>query len=694
MFSQRSEQSLHIETTCGFLLQELENMWDEVGEPNAERNEMLEEIEHECLKVYQQKVDEAKKLRARMKQEIAKSEAEIAVISSVMDEQPPCFDWKTVGSLKSELELIMPQLVDMRSRKIERKNQFLEVLDQLEKISNELGVSLEDSLYKMVADETDLSLNRLEELRARLLVNLDEKEKRLKQVSDHLRTLNSLCLVLGMDFKHTVCEINPRMDDREGVKDLSTNTIKSLADAISGLREVKMQRWEKLKKFATSLLEMWNLMDIPMEEQKRFYNITSIIAASASEVTETNMLSIEFLDSVEAEVSRLEQLKSSKLKELVQIKRLELEKISITAHMIPEYPSETVESGTVDHECLLEQVEVQIARAKEEVLSRKEILEKVEKWMVACQEECWLDDYNKDVNRYNAGRGAHLTLKRAEKARALVNKIPAMVEALTSKTKALEEERGFEFLYDSERLLSMLEQYKISRHEKEQERQWLREQKKLQGQLIAEQETLYGSKASPSKSGRKAVQNLTGVVAKDRRLSLGGALLQNKRPEKPALRMPPQKNSTGHYHNGGSAAPSFGKRNSEAFVGSLVKQTKGVAKAHETEQSPIRKPLSGVTSRVSSKANMANVLEDQNRKKNSTATTPLKPIMVGEDENITPKAMQVLNTPSTASIPLLTVKTPPTPSFSSEQPVEYSFEEVRAGFFLPKTNGISTCNFN
>ena len=29
-----------------------------------------------------------------------------------------------------------------------------------------------------------------------------------------------------------------------------------------------------------------------------------------------------------------------------------------------------------------------------------------------------------DDNRYNAGRGAHLTLKRAEKARNLVNKMP------------------------------------------------------------------------------------------------------------------------------------------------------------------------------------------------------------------------------------------------------------------------------
>ncbi len=35
-----------------------------------------------------------------------------------------------------------------------------------------------------------------------------------------------------------------------------------------------------------------------------------------------------------------------------------------------------------------------------------------------------------DENRYNAGRGAHLTLKRAEKARAVVNKIPGKDIAL------------------------------------------------------------------------------------------------------------------------------------------------------------------------------------------------------------------------------------------------------------------------
>ncbi|KAG5092511.1 hypothetical protein JHK82_051289 [Glycine max] len=73
-------------------------------------------------------------------------------------------------------------------------------------------------------------------------------------------------------------------------------------------------------------------------------------------------------------------------------------------------------------------LQLQNEKTKEEALSRKEILEKVEKWLVACQEESWLEEYNRS------------------------------------------------------RLLSMLEDYSTSRQEKENERQRQRDQKKLQGQ--------------------------------------------------------------------------------------------------------------------------------------------------------------------------------------------------------------------
>ena len=51
--------------------------------------------------------------------------------------------------------------------------------------------------------------------------------------------------------------------------------------------------------------------------------------------------------------------------------------------------------GTIDPSCVLEQVEVQIAKVKEEAFNRKEILEKVEKWLAACEKESWLEEYNR-----------------------------------------------------------------------------------------------------------------------------------------------------------------------------------------------------------------------------------------------------------------------------------------------------------
>ncbi|KAM7263341.1 hypothetical protein ACFE04_001024 [Oxalis oulophora] len=80
-----------------------------------------------------------------------------------------------------------------------------------------------------------------------------------------------------------------------------------------------------------------------------------------------------------------------------------------------------------------------------------------------------------DENRYNASRGAHLNLKRAEKARILVNKIPdrfgvvALVDTLVAKTRTWEEDRDMSFSYDGVPLLAMLDEYAMLRQERDEE---------------------------------------------------------------------------------------------------------------------------------------------------------------------------------------------------------------------------------
>ncbi|KAG4182447.1 hypothetical protein ERO13_A09G044000v2 [Gossypium hirsutum] len=713
---------LQVETTCGTLLYELQIIWDEVGETDADRDKMLLELERECLEVYRRKVDQANRCRAQLRQTIADSEAELAAICSAMGERPVHIRQsdQNAGSLKEELSKILPQLEEMKKRKIERRNQFVEVLEQIQKITNEIYGSTESFSSKTDVDETDLSLRKLEELHRQLHELQTEKSDRLKQVQDYLSMLNELCSVMGMDFKQTVDEIHPTLGDPKGFRSISNNTIEQLATLIKKLREVKIQRMQRLQDLATTMLELWNLMDTPIEEQQMFQNVTCNVAASEHEITEPNTLSVDFIKYVEAEVSRLEELKSSKMKELVLKKRLELEEICRKTHLVPDSECAiedaivAIESGLVDAATILEQIELQIAKVKEEAFSRKEILEKVEKWLTACDEECWLEEYNRDENRYNAGKGAHLTLKRAEKARALVNKLPGMVEALASKTVAWEKERGVEFLYDGIRLLSMLEEYTILRQEKEQERRRLRDQKKLQGQLIAEQEALYGSKPSPSKpqSVKKGPRYSTGG-ASNRRVSLGGAMVPAHKPDslhsaKATPKTRPSKKSDHLNHRQDDGIPAFSavRRGLDIAETPVRKHSSTPSAVNGKEpESPllVRKPFSPIASAVSSKANMTNMLEVEDDGETSHkmlhpsndlshTTTPLKTIPLIDEENRTPKAMPIIpSTPSTLSVPMQTAMTPAPPlapiPFAITKPVEeieQSFEERRLAFLLSK----------
>lgn len=43
---------------------------------------------------------------------------------------------------------------------------------------------------------------------------------------------------------------------------------------------------------------------------------------------------------------------------------------------------------------LLVRIEAQIEKAEEESMSRKEIMDRIDRWLTACEEESWLEEYN------------------------------------------------------------------------------------------------------------------------------------------------------------------------------------------------------------------------------------------------------------------------------------------------------------
>ncbi|MBA0792256.1 hypothetical protein Gohar_016769 [Gossypium harknessii] len=142
-------------------------------------------------------------------------------------------------------------------------------------------------------------------------------------------------------------------------------------------------------------------MDTPEEERILFDHVTCHTSASVDGVTVPGALALDLIEQAEVEVERLDQLKASRMKEIAFKKQVELEEIFARAHIEidPEAAREKImaliDSGNVEPTELLADMDNQIAKAKEEVLSRKEILDRVEKWMSACEEESWLEDYNR-----------------------------------------------------------------------------------------------------------------------------------------------------------------------------------------------------------------------------------------------------------------------------------------------------------
>ncbi|KAF9596246.1 hypothetical protein IFM89_008409 [Coptis chinensis] len=475
-------------TTCGSLLQELQKLWDEIGESDSERDKMLLQVEKECLDVYRRNVESTRKYKVDLHKELANAESEITSLVSALGEQ-------VLFSLVSFLDTIV-YFYSISSLVLKFKLSYF--------VGNGRVVG-GSNLADTQVDEQDLTLKKLGEWKTHLQELQSEKSQRLQKVNGYVKSIHELSAVLSTDFVEAMNDVDPSIVEspNKQVKSVSNDTLARLAGVVHSLKQEKVERLKKLQDLATRLIELWNLLDTPVLEQKSFDHVTCLVSASVDEVLRKEGLALDVIEQTELEVERLNVIKGSKMKELILKKQAELEEIYRGVHMDVDTDMSRqmlinqIDSGNVDLSDLLLGMDDQINKAKEEAVSRKEILDKVEKWKFACEEESWLDDYERDQNRYSAGRGAHKNLKRAEKARILVSKIPCLMENLTAKVQTWEEEKGIPFLYDKVPLSETLREYTSARQEKDEDKRKFREKKRLQEQLATEQEALFGSRPSP-----------------------------------------------------------------------------------------------------------------------------------------------------------------------------------------------------
>nr|GFC83922.1 65-kDa microtubule-associated protein 8 [Tanacetum cinerariifolium] len=131
-------------------------------------------------------------------------------------------------------------------------------------------------------------------------------------------------------------KVHPSLNELSGLsKNMSDRILAILNSTVESLEAEKQSRIEKLLSLGNSLKNLWELMDTPYIERQLFSSIFS--STSLTNISTPGSLAITMIEQAEAEVERLDQLKASKMKELLVKKRTELVEICRRSHM--EVPS-------------------------------------------------------------------------------------------------------------------------------------------------------------------------------------------------------------------------------------------------------------------------------------------------------------------------------------------------------------------
>lgn len=301
------------------------------------------------------------------------------------------------------------------------------------------------------------------------------QSERIEKILGYVHRIQCLCPVLGIDFSKELSRIHPSLQNSDSGKpiDISNSTIDGVEGLVVGLESEKKSRLSKLRDTMTSLWELWEIMDSSEAERGRFGRVLLIVGTPDNEIVDRRSLSLDILENTRMEFERLSKLKSSRMKELVSRKRTELEEICKETHIIPTQPN-TEDHGTEPTK-VLANIDAEIFKAKQQLKGRKDIIDRMRKWVAACEEEEWLQEYNnvslklnlfyvqyiitslfgtndplqmQDPRRYSVSRGAHLNLRRAERARITITKIPGFVVNLMNRVLAWEDEKNIPFMYD------------------------------------------------------------------------------------------------------------------------------------------------------------------------------------------------------------------------------------------------------
>ncbi|TSK20021.1 Protein regulator of cytokinesis 1 [Bagarius yarrelli] len=318
------------------------------------------------------------------------------------------------------------------------------------------------------------SLGQLESFRQHIAQLTAEKEQRHGKFVE-LKKKIILCMDDLDQLPETSFEKDIVCEDEEAFC-LSKDNLDSLKVLLHQLESRKAENERICGSYREKIQELWERLHIPQEERD----------AIAEHLIVSKKRNMEALN---AELSRLEELKLRNIQDLTKAVREEIAEFWDKCFFSPDQRQAFLPFYDDNfNEELLNFHEAEIQRVKQHYEDHKELFEGVHKW-----EESWklfleLEKKAMDPTRFT-NRGGNL-LKEEKQRSDLLKGLPKLEKKLKAQIEQWEQEQGREFLVQGQKFMQFVnEQWDFHRLEKEREKQ----ERHLKKSKQTEEDMLYGT---------------------------------------------------------------------------------------------------------------------------------------------------------------------------------------------------------
>ncbi|XP_029000842.1 protein regulator of cytokinesis 1b isoform X2 [Betta splendens] len=445
----------------------LKDIWEEIGIPEDQRLQRTNVVKSHIKTLLEMMIKEEESLKNRLLNSIQTCRAEMEKLC--LELQRPVFEDEEGISMLQQEKNIRTQVEALLKEKTRRMQQLKSLKEQDQDLCDILC-----SMQYGIASDSVPSLEQLENFQQHISNQKAEKERRYVEFTD----IKKQIIVYMEELEHipeSSFEKDVVCEDEDSFC-LSRDNITSLKLLLCQLEERKAENEATCESHREKIQQLWDRLQVPQEEREAF-NEHMVTSRKRN------------LEALQAEVQRLEELKLSNIRSVVDAIRSEIavfwEKCFFSIDQRQDFAPYFSEDFTEE---LLSLHDVEIQHLKQHYQDHKELFEGIHQW-----EESWrlfqdLEKKASDPARFT-NRGGNL-LKEEKQRSELHKSLPKLEKKLKAQIDEWEGEQGQEFLVNGQKFLQYVEQqWELHRLEKEKEKA----ERHLKKSKQTEEDMLYGT---------------------------------------------------------------------------------------------------------------------------------------------------------------------------------------------------------